>query len=54
MMEDVSFYASNYMCLFIGFHIKNVVHKLRMVLKYDKQDHQGKAAFNKRSPHLTQ
>jgi hypothetical protein len=22
--------------------------------KYDKQDHQGKAAFNERSPHPTQ
>jgi hypothetical protein len=23
-------------------------------LKYDKQDQQGKAAFNKRNPHMTQ
>jgi hypothetical protein len=27
---------------------------LHMVLKYDKQDQQGKAAFNERNPHMTQ
>jgi hypothetical protein len=25
-----------------------------MLIKYDKQDQQGKAAFNKRNPHTTQ
>jgi hypothetical protein len=25
-----------------------------MVIKYDKQDQQGKAAFNERNPHMTQ
>jgi hypothetical protein len=25
-----------------------------MPLKYDKQDQQGKAAFNERNPHMTQ
>jgi hypothetical protein len=25
-----------------------------LCIKYDKQDQQGKAAFNERSPHMTQ
>jgi hypothetical protein len=26
----------------------------RFLIKYDKQDQQGKAAFNERNPHMTQ
>jgi hypothetical protein len=33
----------------------SVVEFLRsLTLKYDKQDQQGKAAFNERNPHMTQ
>jgi hypothetical protein len=27
---------------------------MKIMLKYDKQDQQGKAAFNERNPHMTQ
>jgi hypothetical protein len=27
---------------------------IMLYLKYDKQDQQGKAAFNERNPHMTQ
>jgi hypothetical protein len=30
------------------------VENCNFILKYDKQDQQGKAAFNARNPHMTQ
>jgi hypothetical protein len=33
---------------------KWTVHKIYPVTKYEKQDQQGKAAFNTRNPHMTQ
>jgi hypothetical protein len=30
------------------------LYHLMIIVKYDKQDQQGKAAFNERNPHMTQ
>jgi hypothetical protein len=32
----------------------SVINRLDITIKYDKQDQQGKAAFNERNPHMTQ
>jgi hypothetical protein len=37
-----------------NYHYFALVCFVSFFIKYDKQDHQGKAAFNERSPHPTQ
>jgi hypothetical protein len=34
--------------------VRDNIHREFIPIKYDKQDQQGKAAFNERNPHMTQ